>query len=75
MLPGRIREPTRASRLALEGRKDEGMKVVEGFWEKHFDPCFVQSRRQKAVADALAIQRFSGSGSGLVLVGDVRMPV
>jgi serine/threonine protein kinase/tetratricopeptide (TPR) repeat protein len=37
-LPGRIRELMRASRLALEGRKDEGMKVVEGFWEKDFDP-------------------------------------
>src|SRR4030095_10953967 len=37
-LPGRIRELMRASRLALEGSKDEGMKVVAGFWEKDFDP-------------------------------------
>jgi serine/threonine protein kinase/tetratricopeptide (TPR) repeat protein len=37
-LPGRIRELMRASRLALEGEKDEGMKVVERFWQKGFDP-------------------------------------
>jgi tetratricopeptide (TPR) repeat protein len=37
-LPGRIRELMRASRLALEGKKDEGLKVVESFWQKDFDP-------------------------------------
>jgi len=37
-LPGRIRELMRASRLALEGKKEEGMKVVEDFWKKDFDP-------------------------------------
>ena len=37
-LPGRIRELMRASRLALEGQKEEGMKVVESFWQRDFDP-------------------------------------
>ena len=37
-LPGRIRELSRASRLALEGKKDDAVKVVEGFWRKDFDP-------------------------------------
>jgi tetratricopeptide (TPR) repeat protein len=37
-LPGRIRELSRASRLALEGRKDDALKVVESFWRKDFDP-------------------------------------
>jgi serine/threonine protein kinase/tetratricopeptide (TPR) repeat protein len=37
-LPGRIRELMRASRLALQGDKDEGMKVVDSFWQKDFDP-------------------------------------
>jgi TolB-like protein len=37
-LPGRIRELMRASRLALEGKKEEGMKVVADFWQKDFDP-------------------------------------
>ena len=37
-LPGKIRALLRASRLALEGKRDEGLEVVEGFREKSFDP-------------------------------------
>ena len=37
-LPGRIRELMRASRLALENKKDEAIQVVARFWEKDFDP-------------------------------------
>jgi tetratricopeptide (TPR) repeat protein len=37
-LPGKIRDLLRASRLALEGKKDEGLLVVEGLGERRFDP-------------------------------------
>jgi non-specific serine/threonine protein kinase len=37
-LPGVTRDLMRASRCVLEGRRDEALKVVETFIEKHFDP-------------------------------------
>jgi TolB-like protein len=37
-LPGGIRDLMRASRLVLEGRKDEALAIVQTFMERHFDP-------------------------------------
>ena len=37
-LPGLIRELIKASRLVLEGKKEEGRRVAEGFMTRHFDP-------------------------------------
>jgi serine/threonine protein kinase/tetratricopeptide (TPR) repeat protein len=37
-LPGLTRDLMRASRCVLEGKRDEALKVVQSFIEKHFDP-------------------------------------
>ena len=37
-LPAMLRDLVRASRLALENKKEEGMRVVEHFRRNHFDP-------------------------------------
>ncbi len=37
-LPGVIRDLMKASRLVLEGKKDEALALVDDFIDKHFDP-------------------------------------